>query len=78
MKREANATMISKAIPFLEYDLHRQIIYKMKVLRSNACFAMNFQISLGDNLITLTATGTAVPIPLISTPLPYPSPLPSP
>ena len=30
-KGEANATSLSDAIPFLEYDLHQQLLYKLKV-----------------------------------------------
>ena len=27
---EAEATVVSDAIPFIEYDLHRQLIYKLR------------------------------------------------
>lgn len=30
-KGEATATAVSDAVPFLQYDLHQQIMYKLKV-----------------------------------------------
>lgn len=65
---EASALAASEVVPFLEYDLHSQIIYKMRVVGANACFGLKFQLTIGDTLITAVATGTgalldALPIP---------------
>ncbi len=51
---------MSEAIPFLEYDLHRQIMYKFKVLGMNAAFGLRFQIAISENLIVGLASATAV------------------
>ena len=32
----------------------------MKILRANACFALQIQIDVGSNMLTAVATGTAV------------------
>lgn len=58
--KESTASTISAVIPLLEYDLYRQIIFKMKIVGVNACFGLNIQINLGSNMITAVATGTAV------------------
>ena len=65
---EQNAILISEAIPFLEYDLHRQLVYKMRVLGLNAAFRLSMQLSIGPNLIIGTASATAV----YALPLPCP------
>lgn len=57
---ESLATAVSEAIPFLEYDLHRQLVYKLKVQGMNALFGLRFQLTVGDSLIVALATGTAV------------------
>ena len=43
---EADALQVSQALPFLEYDLHRQLMLKMRVMGVNACFAMRSQIQV--------------------------------
>ena len=58
--KEATAINISAMIPLLECDLYRQLLFKMKVLGANACFALQIQINLGSNMISAVATGTAV------------------
>jgi len=54
------ATAVSEQIPFLEYDLHQQILYKLRALGANACFSLQFQINLGPSMIVAVATGTAL------------------
>lgn len=31
LQGEAHATLVSEAIPFLEFDLHRQLVYKLRL-----------------------------------------------
>jgi hypothetical protein len=62
---EPHAFIVSEAIPFIEYDLHRQIIYKLKVLGMNAAFGLQLQLSVGENAIIATATATAVTPPCL-------------
>eukprot|EP01113_Clastostelium_recurvatum_P019072 TRINITY_DN2249_c0_g1_i2.p1 TRINITY_DN2249_c0_g1~~TRINITY_DN2249_c0_g1_i2.p1 ORF type:complete len:1532 (+),score=404.05 TRINITY_DN2249_c0_g1_i2:123-4718(+) len=65
---EANATLVSEALPFLEYDVHRQLAHKLKVLGMNAVFGLKLQVTVGDAMLVGLATATAV----FLTPLPPP------
>lgn len=68
---EAGAVLVSELIPFLEYDLHKQLIYKMRLLGMNACFGVRTQLCVGDDTILAVLQGTAVCLPA----LPRPEPL---
>ncbi|GIX72346.1 c2 domain-containing protein 5, partial [Caerostris darwini] len=57
-KGEQNAKEISDSLPFLEYELHRQLLNKLKVKCMNAIFGLKVQVSIGDKLIIGVATGT--------------------
>ncbi|XP_054709900.1 C2 domain-containing protein 5-like [Uloborus diversus] len=57
-KGEQNAKEISDSLPFLEYELHRQLLNKLKVKCMNAIFGLKVQVSIGDKLIVGIATGT--------------------
>ncbi|CAG7826260.1 unnamed protein product [Allacma fusca] len=59
-KGEISAKEVSDSLPFLEYELHRRLINKLKVRGMNAIFALQVQISLGEKLLVGLATGTAV------------------
>ncbi|KAF9936727.1 hypothetical protein BGZ67_002093 [Mortierella alpina] len=65
---ESNATIVSDAIPFVEYDLHRQLMYKLKIHGLNAIFGLRFQLTVGDSLIVAVACGTAVYLSALPTP----------
>ncbi|KAF9925777.1 hypothetical protein FBU30_004483 [Linnemannia zychae] len=65
---ESNATIVSDAIPFVEYDLHRQLMYKLKIHGLNAIFGLRFQLSVGDSLIVAVACGTAMYLSALPTP----------
>ncbi|KAJ2862673.1 hypothetical protein GGH94_004121 [Coemansia aciculifera] len=68
---EAYAAHISDALPFVHYDLHRQLLYKLSVHGMNAIFGLKYQFSIGEDMIIAVATGTAVYV----TGLPTPGPL---
>ncbi|KAJ1935103.1 hypothetical protein GGF37_006123, partial [Kickxella alabastrina] len=68
---EAYAAHISDALPFMHYDLHRQLLYKLSVHGMNAIFGLKYQFSIGEDMIIAVATGTAVYV----TGLPTPGPL---
>ncbi|KAJ1956452.1 hypothetical protein EC988_001344, partial [Linderina pennispora] len=68
---EAYAAHISDALPFIHYDLHRQLLYKLSVHGMNAIFGLKYQFSIGEDMIIAVATGTAVYV----TGLPTPGPL---
>jgi C2 domain len=57
---ETDALAVSEALPFLEYDLARQLMLKLKVLGRNAAFCLKTEVDVGRQLIVSTATATAV------------------
>jgi hypothetical protein len=57
---EINALAISEAIPFLEYDVHRQLMNKLKIKGFNAVFGLDLQLQVGETLIVGLAVGTGV------------------
>ncbi|KAG7379863.1 hypothetical protein PHYPSEUDO_008051 [Phytophthora pseudosyringae] len=65
---DVNATIVSDALPFLEYELYRQLIVKMKVLGVNAVFAFDSQIQIGGSLIVGVITGTGIYLPALPPP----------
>lgn len=67
---EALAKEISDALPFLEYELHRLLINKLKIKGMNAIFGLKFNISIGEKCITCLATGTSVYLFCLPSPIP--------
>ncbi|KJE97542.1 hypothetical protein CAOG_07382 [Capsaspora owczarzaki ATCC 30864] len=67
---EANATLLGEATPFIEYELHRQLLYKLKLKGLNALFALKTQITVGESLIVGVATATAVFLSALPAPPP--------
>jgi hypothetical protein len=67
---EADAVKISEVLPFVEYDLQRQLILKLKVLGMNAAFGYSCQIQVGNDLVIATATCTAVWLESLPSPPP--------
>uniref|UniRef100_A0A8C8ST17 C2 calcium dependent domain containing 5 n=1 Tax=Pelusios castaneus TaxID=367368 RepID=A0A8C8ST17_9SAUR len=65
---EANATSISNLLPFMEYEVHTQLMNKLKLKGMNALFGLRIQITVGENMLMglASATGvylTALPMP---------------
>jgi len=60
LKNENNAREVSDLLPFLEYELHRQIVNKLKVNGMNAIFGLQVNLGLSDRTIVAIATGTAL------------------
>ena len=70
-KGELNAKEISDGLPFLEYELHRMLLNKLKVKGMNAIFGLKVQVSIGERMLVGLATGTAMFLsPLPSPPVP--------
>jgi hypothetical protein len=65
---ETDALAVSEALPFLEYELARQLMLKLKVLGRNAIFGLKTEVDVGRQLIVSTASATAV----YCTPMPAP------
>lgn len=52
-----NATAISNLLPFIEYELHTQLMNKLKLRSMNALFGLHIQISVGENMLLGLAVG---------------------
>ncbi|KAL0275999.1 UNVERIFIED_CONTAM: hypothetical protein PYX00_003686 [Menopon gallinae] len=67
-KGEMNAKEISDGLPFLEYELHRLLINKLKVRGMNTIFGLKVQVSIGEKMLIGLATGTAAFLTALPTP----------
>jgi hypothetical protein len=56
---EQSAKIISDCLPFIEYELHRQLMNKLKLKGMNALFGLKIQISIGENVVIGKAEATA-------------------
>ncbi|XP_073506637.1 C2 domain-containing protein 5 isoform X5 [Phyllobates terribilis] len=65
---EANATAISNLLPFLEYELHTQLMNKLKLKSMNALFGLRIQITVGENMLLGLASATGVYLASLPTP----------
>ncbi|XP_041113386.1 C2 domain-containing protein 5 isoform X15 [Polyodon spathula] len=65
---EANATAISNLLPFIEYELHTQLMNKLKLRGMNALFGLRIQISVGENMLVGLASATGVYLTALPTP----------
>jgi hypothetical protein len=67
-KDDVNAMIVSDALPFLEYDLHRQLLYKLRIAGMNAAFSLTITLTVGNSLIIGIASCTAVHIAALPVP----------
>ncbi|XP_051580885.1 C2 domain-containing protein 5-like isoform X2 [Myxocyprinus asiaticus] len=65
---EGNATAISNLLPFLEYELHTQLMNKLKLRGMNALFGMRIQISVGETMLLGLASATGVYLTALPSP----------
>jgi hypothetical protein len=57
---EANATAISNLLPFMEYEVHTQLMNKLKLKGMNALFGLRIQITVGETMLMgLAVSGEA-------------------
>ena len=70
LKGESSAKEISVALPFIEYELHRQLLNKLKVKGMNAIFGLKMSLSISDKLMVATAMGTGVHLSGLAAPTP--------
>jgi len=68
LKGEHDAREVSDALPFLEYEMHRQLVNKLKVKGMNAIFGLHVSLSLADRMLVGLASGTAVCLPALPSP----------
>uniref|UniRef100_A0A8P0PE15 C2 domain-containing protein 5 n=1 Tax=Canis lupus familiaris TaxID=9615 RepID=A0A8P0PE15_CANLF len=66
---EANATAISNLLPFMEYEVHTQLMNKLKLKGMNALFGLRIQITVGENMLMGLAE---VSEEIIGSPIPEP------
>ena len=57
LKGEHDAREVSDALPFLEYEMHRQLVNKLKVKGMNAIFGLHVSLSLADRMLVGLASG---------------------
>lgn len=57
---EANATSISNLLPFMEYEVHTQLMNKLKLRGMNALFGLRIQITVGENMLMGLAVSTVL------------------
>ncbi|KAI8610786.1 hypothetical protein BC830DRAFT_1069490, partial [Chytriomyces sp. MP71] len=68
--KNRDAVMISESMPFAQYDIHRQLMFKLRIHGLNAIFGLKIQYSIGEQLMTAVATGTAVYLKALPPPAP--------
>ena len=64
------ALNLSQALPFLEFTLHKQLMYQLRSNRLNSAFGVEFHFAVSSSLVvaTLVATGcrvVGIPIPVV-------------
>ncbi|KAM4820408.1 C2 domain-containing protein 5 isoform 3-T3 [Thomomys bottae] len=65
---ETNATAISNLLPFMEYEMHTQLMSKLKLKGMNALFGLRIQITVGENMVMGLASATGVYLAALPTP----------
>lgn len=70
LQHEKNALQINEHIFFIEYQLHSQLINKMKFIGKNAIFALRITIQVTNENIIGTAVGTAFTLKALPLPVP--------
>lgn len=70
LKSEANAREISDGLPFLEYDLQRLLVNKLKAKGMNAIFGLKITVAIGEKMMAMIGTGTGVYLPALPSPQP--------
>ncbi|XP_077965971.1 C2 domain-containing protein 5-like [Styela clava] len=56
---ESHAAAIGDILPFIEYELHKQLYNKLKLKGMNALFGLQVRIKIGENIVIGVATATA-------------------
>lgn len=57
-KVEADAKEIGDILPFMEYELHNQLMNKLKIRSMNGLFGLKLQITVGENMLIGMASAT--------------------
>ncbi|KAF9413556.1 hypothetical protein HW555_008258 [Spodoptera exigua] len=67
---EPGARDISDQLPFLEYELHKLLLAKLRMQGANAIFSLQTQIAIGERCVMALATGTACRLAALPPPTP--------
>ncbi|KAF2368053.1 hypothetical protein FHG87_001188 [Trinorchestia longiramus] len=70
VKGEAFAKEVSDALPFVEYEITKIIINKVRIAGMNAIFGLRVRLSVGERLVVAVASGTAVYLSALPPPVP--------
>ncbi|CAG9567812.1 unnamed protein product [Danaus chrysippus] len=65
---EAGARDLSDQLPFLEYELHKLLLAKLRMQGANALFSLQTQIAIGERCVMALASGTAVRLTALPAP----------
>ncbi|XP_071100395.1 C2 domain-containing protein 5-like [Haliotis cracherodii] len=70
-KGETSAKEVSDCLPFMEYELHSQLMNKLKMKGMNGLFGLKIQVCVGDTMIVAVGSATATYLgPLPPPPIP--------
>ncbi|KAF6211899.1 hypothetical protein GE061_012416 [Apolygus lucorum] len=67
-KGELNAKEVSDALPFLEYEMHTQLMHRLIAAGANAIIGLRVELCLGERVLIGHATGTAVTLAALPPP----------
>ncbi|XP_050556205.1 uncharacterized protein LOC118277793 [Spodoptera frugiperda] len=67
---EPGARDISDQLPFLEYELHKLLLAKLRMQGANAIFSLQTQIAIGERCVMALASGTACRLAALPPPTP--------
>ncbi|XP_050354659.1 C2 domain-containing protein 5 isoform X1 [Nymphalis io] len=67
---EAGARDLSDQLPFLEYELHKLLLAKLRMQGANAIFSLQTQIAIGERSVLALASGTALRLAALPAPAP--------
>lgn len=56
---ESNASAISDVLPFIDYEIHRQLLMKLRIAGLNSIFGLKVKLCISETSILALATGTA-------------------
>lgn len=59
-KEKEAASAVSELLPFLEYDIHRQLLSKLRIMGMNAVFGLKWNLHLSERLVIATAYGSII------------------
>ncbi|XP_014282647.1 C2 domain-containing protein 5 isoform X3 [Halyomorpha halys] len=68
-KGEMNAKEVSDALPFIEYELHTQLMHRISSSGCNGIIGLKVEICLGERILVGYATGTGIRLSALPPPL---------